>query len=69
MFVIHVMNGEKNRITDKSDKCFPTIAVKDPDELGQIMKMVAGHSRARAAKEAGKETVLTQSMLKIRGGR
>lgn len=52
VYVIHVMNGEKNRVTDKSDKCFPTISVKDPDELGQVMKMVAGHSRSRAAKEA-----------------
>jgi len=69
VFVIHVMNGEKNRITDKTDKCFPTIAVKDPDELGQIMKMVAGHSRARAAKETGKEAALAQSVLKTRGGR
>lgn len=60
VFVIHVMNGEKNRITDKNDKCFPTIAVKDPDELGQVMKMVAGHSRARSARE----TTLTQTILK-----
>ena len=65
VFVIHVMNGEKNRITDKSDTCFPTIAVKDPDELGQIMKMTAGHSRSRNAKE----TALTQTMLKGRAGR
>ena len=69
VFVIHVMNGEMNRITDKSDKCFPTIAVKDPNELGLLMKMVAGHSRSRAAKESGKEAVLAQSMLKAHGGR
>ena len=69
VFVIHVMNGEKNRITDKSDKCFPTITVKDPNELGQVMKMVAGHSRSRAVKESGKEVVLAQSVLKARGGR
>ena len=69
VFVIHVANGEKNRITDKADKCFPTITVKDPNELGQIMKMVAGHSRSRAEKETGREAVLTQSVLKTRRGR
>ncbi|MBO4643655.1 MAG: hypothetical protein J5716_03485 [Alphaproteobacteria bacterium] len=69
VFVIHVANGEKNRITDKADKCFPTITVKDPDELGQIMKMVAGHSRSRAEKETSKEAILTQSVLKTRSGR
>ncbi|MBP3404055.1 MAG: hypothetical protein J6L82_09140 [Alphaproteobacteria bacterium] len=65
VFVIHVMNGDKNRITDKADKCFPSVAVKDPDELGQVMKMVAGHSRARAAKE----TSLAKTVLNARAGR
>lgn len=62
VFVVHVMNGEKNRITDKTDKCFPTIAVRDPDELGQVMKMVAGHSKARAARE----TAVVQTVLNNR---
>lgn len=51
VFVIHVMNGEQNRITDRNDTCYPTISIKDPDELGQVMKMVAGHSRSRQEKE------------------
>ncbi len=65
VFVIHVMNGDNNRITDKADKCFPTISVKDPDELGQVMKMVAGHSRSRNEKQAS----LAQTVLKGRAGR
>lgn len=62
VFVIHVMNGEKNRVADKSDTCYPTISVRDPDELGQVMKMAAGHSKARAAKE----TAAVRSVLNRR---
>lgn len=62
VFVIHVMNGEKNRVTDKSDACYPALSVRDPDELGQVMKMVAGHSKARAARE----TAMVQTVLKGR---
>lgn len=61
VFVIHVMNGEKNRVTDKSDSCYPTISVKNPDELGQVMKMVTGHSKARAVKQAAVVQTALQS--------
>ncbi len=59
VFVIHVMNGEENKMTDKKDACYPTISVKNPQELGQVMKMVAGHSKARSEKE----TAFTQVAL------
>ncbi len=59
VFIVHVLNGEENRLTDKKDSCFPTISVKTPDELGQVMKMVAGHSKARSQRE----TTLTQAVL------
>lgn len=58
VYVFHVMNGDKNRITDKADSCFPDIAVKNPDELGQIMKMVAGRTKSRA-----NASVLTKAAL------
>lgn len=63
VFVIHVLNGEQNRLTDKTDSCFPTIAVKDPNELGQLMKLVAGQSKTRARTE----TVLKQTLANKRG--
>lgn len=47
VYVIHVLNGEKNRITDPNDKCFPNIAVENPNELGTIMKMVGGRAQLR----------------------
>lgn len=59
VFVFHVMNGEKNRVTDKNDTCFPDIAVKDPDELGQTMKLVAGRTKARANAAALTKAVLS----------
>lgn len=65
VFVVHVMNGENNRITDKSDKCFPTISVKDPDELGQILKMTVGQTRARAAQRSA----VAQAVLSARRNR
>ena len=58
VFVFHVMNGEKNRVTDKNDSCYPDIAVKDPDELGQTMKLVAGRTKARANAVALTKAVL-----------
>ena len=66
VFVVHVTNGDKNRITDKSDKCFPTISVKDPDELGQILKMTVGQTRARAGKQA---SAVARTVLPARRGR
>lgn len=65
VFVVHVMNGEKNRITDKSDKCFPTISVKDPDELGRVLKMTVGQTRARAAQRSA----VAQAVLSARRNR
>lgn len=65
VFVVHVMNGENNRVTDKSDKCFPTISVKDPDELGQILKMTVGQTRARAAQRSA----VAQAVLSARRNR
>ncbi len=63
VFVVHVLNGEQNRLTDKTDSCFPTIAVKDPNELGQLMKLVAGQSKTRARAE----TVRKQTLANRRG--
>lgn len=65
VFVVHVMNGEKNRITDKSDKCFPTISVKDPDELGRVLKITVGQTRARAAQRSA----VAQAVLSARRNR
>ena len=65
------MNGEKNRVTDKSDKCFPTIAVKDPDELGRVLKMTVGQTRARAEKQASavQSAAVAQAVLSARRNR
>ena len=50
VFVFHVENGKP--VKDKTDSCYPTIAVKDPNELGQALKMVAGQAKTRAALRA-----------------
>lgn len=47
VYVIHVLNSEQNRITDKNDKCFPNIVVEDPNELGKMMNMISGQAQVR----------------------
>lgn len=59
VFVIHVMNGIENRICDEKDSCYPSISVENPTQLGQVMKMVAGQSKARVDNKCEKKIVFS----------
>ncbi|CCZ22064.1 unknown [Acetobacter sp. CAG:977] len=65
VFIFHVMNGEQNRITNKNDSCHPDISVKNPDELGQVMKMVAGRAKAKTNAAALTKAILLSSSRSI----
>ncbi|MGN0905071.1 MAG: hypothetical protein ACI4PW_07945 [Alphaproteobacteria bacterium] len=65
VFVVHVMNGENNRLTDKSDPCHPDISVKDPDELGQMMKIIAGQSRNKNRDAAVRNVLLNRKQRSL----